>query len=79
MTESKPIENSLFTWKRWDEHDIMCFKFSEVTLLATFGEFSVGTKFSYLLLDFEHSRISLYNYGGVCHNYALTLKVGEEL
>lgn len=52
------LENQLFEWKDWDQHDTAAFQFYDIVLKVPVGEFPAGHKFSTAFIDAEQSIIA---------------------
>ena len=70
------IENQLFTWKGWDEHDTLDLQFYDVTLKVDIGEFKAGSNFETVAFLLSSSRLVLYDDLGGEHVFPLVLTVG---
>lgn len=53
------FENQIFTWKSWDQLGTACFAFSDCVLVAPLGQFSIGEKFSSIVVDYERSLLTV--------------------
>jgi len=75
------LENQLFSWKEWDEMNVMGLVFYDCTLKVPIGDIPVGTTFSSISIDFGHSLMQLYlDYSGENYlEFKLNLSVGEEI
>lgn len=73
------FERDLFNWIEWDQHDTMCFSFTEVVLNRDIGEFSKGMKFSEAVLSYDKGILELYNYDHkLVGKFNISLSVGSE-
>lgn len=53
------MTQQLFTWKRWDQLDLLGFTFTDCTILKAFGPFAIGDKLAQIIVDFDAGTISV--------------------
>lgn len=56
-------ENQLFNWDGWDQQDTAAFTFYNVEMKVPAGKYQVGQKFSAVLVDYERSKLSVWEEG----------------
>jgi hypothetical protein len=78
--ERKPLEQTIFTYEKWDEGvEPGDLQMLNVTLAAQVGEFPTGTKFPYAYLGYSGSFLALVDDQKQQHVFDLTLRVGQKL
>ena len=57
--DHQSLERDLFDWKEWDEGDVMCISFHDITLKQDIGPFKKGDNFPWANIDFRSATLEI--------------------